>query len=84
MTNNQMYLTATNSSDLSFAQEIVNIESNNTENIEIHFNYNYLLDVLNSIDDEYAEIFLNNPNSQVIIKDNSNKELIYVIMPMSI
>lgn len=84
ISNGEVSLSATNGSDSSFAYEKLSCETDITENLEIHFNYTYLLDALNSVDDEYAEVFLNNPNSQVIMKDASNKELIYVIMPMSI
>ena len=50
--------------------------------IEISFNSRYLIDVASQLDGEKIEIFLNDTGSPALIKDPSDFDSIYVVMPM--
>ena len=52
--------------------------------IEIGFNVVYLLDALNAIDSEMAELNLRNNTSSVVIHPGDNKQSTYVVMPMKL
>jgi DNA polymerase-3 subunit beta len=52
------------------------------ENLEIGFNVNYLLDVLNVIESDTVEINLKDPNSSALLKSPGSDEAVYVVMPM--
>ena len=50
--------------------------------LEISFNSRYLIDVASQLDGEKIELFFNDTGSPVLIKDPSDFDSIYVIMPM--
>jgi DNA polymerase III subunit beta len=50
--------------------------------LEISFNSRYLIDVASQLDGEKIEIFLNDTGSPALIKDPSDFDSIYVVMPM--
>lgn len=50
--------------------------------LEIGFNVNYVLDVLNAIKDQEVKFTLSDANSSVVIEGAENGEAIYVVMPM--
>ena len=50
--------------------------------LEISFNSRYLIDVASQLDGEKIEIFFNDSGSPALIKDPSDFDSIYVIMPM--
>ncbi len=50
--------------------------------LEISFNSRYLIDVASQLDGEKIEIFLNDSGSPALIKDPSDFDSIYVVMPM--
>jgi DNA polymerase III subunit beta len=52
------------------------------EKLEIGFNVNYLLDVLNVIESDTVEIKLKDPNSSALLKSPGSDEAVYVVMPM--
>lgn len=52
------------------------------DSIEVAFNVNYVLDVLNVVTSERVRILLKDANSSCIIRDDSNEDSQYVIMPM--
>lgn len=52
--------------------------------IEIGFNARYLLDVAQQINDDEAEILLSEAGAPAIIKGISDKESLFVIMPVRI
>ena len=52
------------------------------EPMEIGFNVNYLLDVLNTLAGEEIEATLRDGNSSALVQDPSSSEALYVVMPM--
>ncbi len=50
--------------------------------LEISFNSKYLIDVASQLDGEKVEIFFNDTGSPALIKDPSDFDSIYVVMPM--
>lgn len=82
---------------LTLENEILGIETNNPkheeaedeleieysgEPIEIAFNVVYLLDVLNAIDTEVAEMNIKDNTSSMVIHPSGDKRSTYVVMPM--
>jgi len=77
-------------------KDILNLSVNNTSSgdgkeslsvkfdhdLDISFNSRYLIDVASQLDGEKIEIFLNDTGSPALIKDPSDFDSIYVIMPM--
>ena len=56
----------------------------NGEEIEIGFNSKYIMDIVNNLDDSEISINLKDNTSPVIAKENSNTNLVYVLMPMRV
>ena len=50
--------------------------------LDISFNSRYLLDVASQLDGDKIEIFLNENGSPALIKDPSDFDSIFVVMPM--
>ena len=50
--------------------------------LEISFNSRYLIDVASQLDGENIELFLNDTGSPALIKDPSDFDSIFVVMPM--
>ena len=50
--------------------------------LEISFNSRYLIDIASQLDGEKIEIYLNDNGSPALIKDPSDFDSIYVVMPM--
>ena len=67
----------TNSGD---GKESINVKFDH--NLEISFNSRYLIDVASQLDGEKIELFFNDTGSPVLIKDPSDFDSIYVVMPM--
>ena len=78
------------------SKNIVNLSVNNSNSgdgketlnakfdhdLEISFNSRYLIDVASQLDGEVVEIYFNDTGSPALIKDPSDFDSIYVIMPM--
>ena len=54
------------------------------DEIEIGFNSKYIMDIVNNLDDEEISIKLKDSTSPVIAQENSNSDLVYVLMPMRV
>tara|TARA_A100001011_G_C14215953_1_gene802052 strand:+ start:17 stop:1129 length:1113 start_codon:yes stop_codon:yes gene_type:complete len=67
----------TNSGD---GKESLTVDFN--DDLEISFNSRYLIDVASQFDGEKIELFFNDTGSPVLIKDPSDFDSIYVVMPM--
>ena len=67
----------TNSGD---GNEMLNVKFNH--DLEISFNSRYLIDIASQLDGEKIEIFFNDIGSPALIKDPSDFDSIYVVMPM--
>ena len=77
-------------------KNILNLSVNNTSSgdgnetlavkfdheLEISFNSRYLIDVASQLDGEKIEIYFNDTGSPALIKDPSDYDSIYVVMPM--
>ena len=78
------------------AKDVLNLSVNNTNSgdgkeslnvkfeheLDISFNSRYLIDVASQLDGEKIEIFFNDTGSPALIKDPSDFDSIYVVMPM--
>tara|TARA_B100000989_G_scaffold78186_1_gene55646 strand:- start:1074 stop:2189 length:1116 start_codon:yes stop_codon:yes gene_type:complete len=67
----------------STASEDINIIYDGDE-IEIGFNSKYIMDIVNNLEDDEISINLKDNTSPVIAKENSNSNLVYVLMPMRV
>lgn len=63
------------------AEEVLEIDFP-YEEVEIGFNVNYVLDVLNAIKEPIVKFTLADANSSVVIEGAESNEAIYVVMPM--
>jgi DNA polymerase III subunit beta len=63
------------------AEEEININYP-FDNLSIGFNVNYLLDILNTINSATIKLLLSDSNSSMLIKDSSNLDSCFVVMPM--
>ncbi len=78
------------------SKDILNLSVNNTSSgdgketlnikfdhdLEISFNSRYLIDVASQLDGDKIELFLNDTGSPALIKDPSDFDSIFVVMPM--
>ena len=77
---NDLKITA-NNPEQEQAEEILEIDFP-YEEVEIGFNVNYVLDVLNAIKDVNVKFTLSDANSSVVIEGEESSEALYVVMPM--
>lgn len=54
------------------------------EEIEIGFNSKYILEMINQLDEEKLILEFNDSASPLIVKESSNNDLFYVLMPMRV
>ena len=80
----------------SLSKDALNLSVNNTNSgdgnetlsvkfdhdLEISFNSRYLIDIASQLDGKNIEIFLNDTGSPALIRDPSDFDSIYVVMPM--
>ena len=80
----------------SLSKDMLNLSVNNTNSgdgkeslnvkfdheLNISFNSKYLLDVASQLDGDKIEMFLNETGSPALIKDPSDFDSIFVVMPM--
>ncbi len=67
----------------STASEDLKINYNGDE-IEIGFNSKYIMDIVNNLEDEEISINLKDNTSPITALENSNSNLVYVLMPMRV
>jgi len=63
------------------AEEVIEINFP-FEEVEVGFNVNYVLDVLNAVKGSAVKFTLADANSSVVIEGSDSNEAIYVVMPM--
>tara|TARA_S200000501_G_scaffold51493_1_gene41469 strand:- start:1190 stop:2305 length:1116 start_codon:yes stop_codon:yes gene_type:complete len=56
----------------------------NGDEIEIGFNSKYIMDIVNNLEDPEISINLKDNTSPIIAQENSNTNLVYVLMPMRV
>lgn len=78
--NSELKITA-NNPEQEQAEEVLEVEFP-FDDVEIGFNVNYVLDVLNAIKDSEVKFTLADANSSVVIEGENSGEAIYVVMPM--
>jgi len=76
----EMTLTA-NNQDQEKADERVEVDYNG-ESMEVGFNVNYLLDVVNAVEGNQVKFTLTDENSSALVEDAADDSAVYVIMPM--
>lgn len=64
------------------AREEVAVDYSGGGELEIGFNVNYLIDVLNVVKGDNIRILLSDPNSSALLEDPEQDDAVYVIMPM--
>ena len=64
------------------AEEEMAVDYQGDGDLEIGFNVNYLIDVLNVLDGENVKINLSDANSSALLEDPDRVQSVYVIMPM--
>ena len=52
--------------------------------LTVSFNISYMLDILNSVDDEWIRITFANLNSSALVEEVSANDSLYVVMPMKL
>ena len=80
--NNMVNLTSVNN-ESGTATEDMNVNYSGDE-IEIGFNSKYILEMINNLEDEMIILNFKDSISPVIAKEESNPNLIYVLMPMRV
>ena len=80
--NNMVNLTSVNN-ESGTATEDINVNYSGDE-IEIGFNSKYILEMINNLEDETIILDFKDSASPVIAKEESNPDLIYVLMPMRV
>ena len=73
--------TVANNPEQEEAEETINVDYTGGE-LEIGFNVNYLLDVMNVIRSETVKVQLADSNSSALITDANDESAMYVVMPM--
>jgi DNA polymerase III subunit beta len=80
--NNNLLKITTNNPDKESAEEEINI-TYTQEALDIGFNVNYLIDILNVIKSPEVKLTFNNSNSGTLIEENENDwSSAFVVMPM--
>ncbi|MBE2896354.1 DNA polymerase III subunit beta [Pasteurellaceae bacterium HPA106] len=77
---NQMAITSSNA-EKDVVEEVLDIQYDNEE-MEISFNVNYLLDVLNALKCDKVRFRFSDANSSCLLEDCNDSYAEYVIMPM--
>ena len=65
---------------MSIKKESLKVNFDN--DLDISFNSRYLIDIASQLDGEEIEIYLKDSGSPALIKDPSDFDSIYVVMPM--
>ena len=73
-------LTANNPEQES-AEEVLEVDYTG-EDLEVGFNINYLIDVLNSLEEEMVKFEFYGEDSSCVVKEPNSESEVYVIMPM--
>jgi DNA polymerase-3 subunit beta len=73
--------TVANNPEQEEAEETINVDYSGGE-LEIGFNVNYLLDVMNVVRSDTVKILLADSNSSALITDANDDSASYVVMPM--
>ena len=79
---NLINMTSTDSEN-GTATEDITVEYKGEE-VEIGFNSKYILEMINQLDHDKLIFEFNDTNSPLIIKESSNNDLLYVLMPMRV
>ena len=66
-----------------FEEEEV-VKKDKGKEIEIGFNSKYILEMINQLDEEKLILEFCDSTSPLIVKESSNNDLIYVLMPMHV
>ncbi|PTQ91230.1 DNA polymerase III subunit beta [Agitococcus lubricus] len=78
--NNELCIQANNPEQEEAREELV-VEYQG-ESLEIAFNVQYLLDVLNVLEGTNAKLVLSDANASILIQETDTQDALYVVMPM--
>ena len=67
----------------STATEDIHVKYQGDE-FEIGFNSKYIMDIVNNLEDMEISIYLKDNISPIIAQEDSNSNLVYVLMPMRV
>ena len=73
--------TVNNESSTASEDLIINYDG---DDIEIGFNSKYIMDIVNNLEDDDISINLKDNTSPIVALENSNSDLVYVLMPMRV
>lgn len=79
---NNLLLLSANNPEHEEAQDQIKV-SYSSHSMEIGFNINYLLDIIDVLDSEEIHLHLDNPQMSLLIKDNSNNST-YILSPIKL
>ena len=79
LTKDKLNLSVNNTSS-GDGNETINVSFDHELNI--NFNSRYLIDIASQLDGDRIELYLNDTGSPALIKDPSDFDSIYVVMPM--
>ena len=82
MSLNDGFLNLNMQSQIGMMDEDIEVESEG-KNMEIGFNPRFMLEVMRVIDDEQIRIYLTNPRSPIMIKDDEGTYT-YIVLPISL
>ena len=81
--NNKEYVLSCEDGQEDHLKELANHLNVKFDNeLDISYNTRYLIDIASQLDGDKIEIFLNDTGSAALIKDPSDFDSIYVVMPM--
>ena len=73
---------SSNTPELGYVEETIEIEKNNNEELKIAFSSKYMLEALKSMECEEINLMFNGDIKPIIIKNPSNNDLLQLILPI--
>ena len=81
-TTNNIAIISSNIPEIGNVEEKINIEKNNNSEIKIAFNSKYMIDAVKSLESSEIELMFNGEIRPIILKSNTNDDLIQLILPI--
>ncbi len=73
---------SSNSPEIGHVEEKMNVEKNNDNNIKIAFSSKFMMDALRTVESKNVVLCFNNDVQPIIIKDDKDKTLLQLILPI--
>jgi DNA polymerase-3 subunit beta len=81
-TKDDYVIISSNTPELGYVEETINIEKNNNEDLKIAFSSKYMLDALKSMECEEINLMFNGDIKPIIMKNPNNSDLLQLILPI--